>query len=441
MVTREHGRGSPLMDLGWPASTAEVERIQRERKRLAVERARQAPFYQGRLEGIDLDRLDDPAVWNRIPILTKDELRAIPPQRFHEVFCIQPRGKVVEYWRSGGATGRPLFYPRSAADMEFGLLAFRRAWPLIGATEEDCVHISFPLGIHPVGHLFARAAEDLGLATMWCGAGTNTPSEMQLELIDQLQPTIWAGMASYGLHLANLAEAKGFDLTNSSVKKLVVAAEPLSPVKRQKLERMWGAEVFDHFGMTEGSWIAGESGLHDGLYVWADLFYLEVLDETSGLPVPEGEVGALVVTPLWNNTVTPFLRWNSGDLVSVRRRGQAQGPWSVFPVMRHSRRTVGFFKVRGVNINHSDLEDVLFADADLTDFRAEVHSSDAGLDVLHILLETRRGTRVEPVRQRIAEAVKHTFQVTPEITFLELGSIARDFEANVKAPRFLDKRG
>ena len=71
-----------------------------------------------------------------------------------------------------------------------------------------------------MAHLYARAAINLGIGTVWCGAGTNTASETQLELIDQLQPTLWIGMASYGLHLANLAEAKGFDLKASSVKKI-----------------------------------------------------------------------------------------------------------------------------------------------------------------------------------------------------------------------------
>ncbi len=385
---------------------------------------------------LDLERLDEPEVWRRIPLLTKEELREIPPQRFHEEFCIQPRTRVVEYWRSGGATGRPLFYPRSAEDMVHGLLAFERAWALIGATADDCAHISFPLGVHPVAHLYARAAINHGIGTIWCGAGTNTPSEVQLELIDQLKPTVWLGMASYGLHLANLAEVKGFDLRNSSVRKIIVAAEPLSPVKRGKLERAWGAEVFDHFGMTEGAFVAGEGVGHHGLHVWADLFYLEVVDEKTGEPVPEGEVGSLVVTPLWNNAMTPFLRWSSGDLVSFSSAGAGEGPWSVFPMLRHARRTVGFFKVRGVNINHSDLEDAMFRDPEVVDFRAEVYNSVSGNDVLHLHVEKRSGASEGTVNM-----IKKTFQVTPEVTLLERGAIAREFEANIKAPRFVDKRG
>jgi phenylacetate-CoA ligase len=418
------------VDLSWPASVSHLERIQRERMQIALERARQSPFLKKR---IPAGNAQD--IWRRIPLLTKEELRAIPPERFHDEFCIQPRTRVVEYWRSGGATGRPLFYPRSAEDMVHGLLAFERAWALIGATPDDCAHISFPLGVHPVAHLYARSAINHGIGTIWCGAGTNTPSEVQLELIDQLKPTVWLGMASYGLHLANLAEAKDFDLKNSTVKKIIVAAEPLSPVKRKKLEDAWGAEVFDHFGMTEAAFVAGEGVGHHGLHVWADQFYVEVVDEKTGDPVPEGEVGSLVVTPLWNNTMTPFLRWCSGDLVSLASKGEGQHPWSIFPMLKHARRTLGFFKVRGVNINHADLEDALFRDPEVVDFRAEV-LNDGDNDLLHLFIESRSS-----IEARIADAVRKAFQVNPRITLLPRGTIAREFEAAVKPPRFVDKRG
>ena len=384
---------------------------------------------------IDLERLDDPEVWRKIPILTKEDLRQIPPERFHDEFCIQPRTRVVEYWRSGGATGRPLFYPRSAEDMRHNMLIFERAWALIGATAEDCAHISFPLGVHPVAHLYARAAINLGIGTVWCGAGTNTPSETQLELIDHLKPSVWIGMASYGLHLANLAEAKGFNLKDSSVKKIIVAAEPLSPVKREKLERAWGAEVFDHFGMTEGALVSGEALGHHGLHAFADMYFLEVIDEKTGAPVADGEVGSLIVTPLWSNSMTPFLRWSSGDLVRLSSQGAGEGPWSVYPVMRHARRTVGFFKVRGVNINHSDLEDTMFRDPEVVDFRAELLNEGSN-DVLHLHVEMRA-----QAEERVIDVIKKTFQVTPRVTLLERGTIAREFEANIKAPRFVDRRG
>jgi phenylacetate-CoA ligase len=107
----------------------------------------------------------------------------------------------------------------------------------------------------------------------------------------------------------------------------------------------------------------------------------------------------------------------------------------VFPVMRHARRTVGFFKVRGVNINHAELEDAMFSDPAVVDFRAEVYNA-GGNDALHLHVETRSGGTGP-----IVDMMRRTFQITPEITLLPRGTIAKDFEANVKAPRFVDKRG
>ena len=429
------------MKLAWPSSRAEIASIQSARKRRAVELAMRAPFFRERLKGINLDRLDEPEEWTKIPLLTKDQLRQIPSGQFHEQFCVAPQRDVVEYWRSGGVTGKPLFYPRSFEDMEYSIMCFARAFDVVGATPDDMVHISFPLGIHPVAHLYARAAEGLGIGTIWCGSGSNTPSLTQLELIRDLKPTIWAGMGSYGLHLANLAEAQGFDLSKSSVKQIIVAAEPLSPAKRQKLERSWGAEVSDQFGMTEGALISVQSPKRDGLHVWSDLFFCEVVDEVTGLPVPEGEVGTLAMTALYNNNVTPFLRWNSGDLVSIKSAGHGDGPWSMFPVMQHARRTVGFFKVRGVNINHNELEDLLFYNQSVQDFKAEVHASESGNDILRLLIEPRRDINENALRGEVDATVRKTFEVTPEIVFLERGTLGKEFEASIKAARFVDKRG
>ena len=104
-------------------------------------------------------------------------------------------------------------------------------------------------------------------------------------------------------------------------------------------------------------------------------------------------------------------------------------------MLRHARRTVGFFKVRGVNINHADLEDALFREPDVVDFRAEVYES-SGNDVLHLHVEMRTQDKAT-----VENAIKKTFQVSPQVTLLPRGSIAKDFEAAIKAPRFVDRRG
>ncbi len=432
------------MPLELPSSRAQIAALQSERKRVALAQAKRAPFYRGKLEHVNVDRLDDPEEWGRIPILDKEMLRALSDREFYESFCVSAPDGIAEFWRSGGATGKPLFYPRSPTDLRYGVLSFARAFDCIGCGAGARVHNSFPLGIHPVGHVFARAAQSRGIAVNWAGAGTTTPSQLQLELVQRLRPTVWMGMSSYGLHLANLAEAAGVDLAASAVDTVICSAEPLSDAKREKLARAWGARVCDTFGMTEAGMMGAEDAALDGgnrggFRIWSDMYCVEVVHPETHAPVAEGEVGALVVTPLWTNTVTPFLRWLSGDLVTLRDADDGHGPFSVFPLVKHAHRTTGFFKVRGVNVGHAEFEDFMFRVPEVSDFKCEAVAT-GGLDRLRVSIEVKRSAEPGTVAAALADAVKRTFEVTPEVVLLEAGTLAREFETSVKAPRFADRR-
>lgn len=427
--------------LGLPESRREIDAIHRSRKRLAVERARQSRFLAKRVAGIDPEKLDDPHEWTKIPVLTKDELRRLSTEEFYRDFCIAGFDRAVEFWRSGGATGKPLFYPRSTEDMRYMLgVAFRRIWPCIGATARDVLHVSFPMGIHPVGQLAARSAEMEGIATVWAGAGTTTPSEVQLDLILSLKPSIVAAMPSYALHLSNMAETRGIDLAAAGVKKLLVSAEPLTEGKRAKLARSWGATVYNSFGMTEGAMTAVERDGLGRMVAWTDLFFLEVIDSARGEPVGPGETGCLVMTPIWSNTITPFLRWLTGDIVRMYPQTPGADPLSIFPILEHALRTEGFFKIRGININHGDLEDLMFGQAVVQDFKGEAVTAAGGQDRLRLLVELRHGAEPAAAIRALTEAVKARFEQTCEVEILTPGTLARDFEQSVKAPRFVDKR-
>ena len=427
--------------LGLPKSAGDIEAIQQSRKALAVERAKQSKFLGKRVSGIDTRKLDDPEEWSKIPVLTKDELRKLSTDEFYGDFCIAGFDRAVEFWRSGGVTGKPLFYPRSAHDLRYMLgVSFRRIWPCIGAGLGDVVHVAFPMGIHPVGQLTPRSAEMEGLATVWAGSGTTTPSDIQLELILSLKPSIVAAMPSYALHLANLAEARGIDLASSSVTKVLVSAEPLADAKRAKLARSWGATVYNSFGMTEGAMTSVERHGLGAMVAWTDLFLLEVIDTATGKPVPAGETGALVMTPLWSNTITPFLRWLTGDLVRMQPQQPSNDPFSVFPILEHALRTEGFFKVRGVNINHGDLEDFMFAQAAIQDFKGEAVTTADGQDRLLLFIEVRRGADATSVVEDLINALKRKFEQSCAVEILETGTLAREFEQSVKAPRFIDRR-
>ena len=421
-----------------PSSRQEIRRIQSLRKRAAVEQALRSPFWQKRIpKNIAMERLDNPDVWRSIPILDKDTLRALTDAEFYGEFCVSGHDGMAEYWRSGGVTGQPLFYPRSFRDIEYGLEAFARTFDCAGAKPGDRAHVSFPMGIHPVGQIFARCAGSRGITVNWAGAGTSTPSALQIELIRRLKPTIWLGMSSYALHLANLAEARGLELR---IDKLMTSAEPVSLAKRAKIERSWSAKLTDTFGMTEAGMMGAEDRPGEGFRIWTDMYHIEVLDPKTLEPAREGEIGTLVVTALWANNITPFLRWSSGDLVTYSEADDGEGPFSVFPRIKHAHRTAGFFKIRGVNLGHQDLEDFMFRHLEIGDFRAEA-VNEGGNDILRVLIETKKGVDSAAVSRALAEGIKHTFELAPQIVVLEIGTLAREFETNVKAARFIDRRG
>jgi phenylacetate-CoA ligase len=426
-----------LADL--PKTRGEIERIQSERKRHALTQARRATFYASKLEHINADRLDDPDEWRKIPVLDKETLRKLEDREFYEKFCIAPDDGIAEYWRSGGATGTPLFYPRSFCDIAAAMIGFARIYDCTNCGRGGRAHVSFPLGIHPVGQMLARAAATRGIAVNWAGSGTTTPSALQLELIDRLRPTIWMGMSSYGLHLANLAEARGLDLAARSIETVLCSAEPLSEAKREKLARQWGAQVRDTFGMTEAGMMGAEDKAGRGFRIWTDMFLVEVLDPDSYAPVEEGNVGCLVVTPLWTNNVTPFLRWSSGDLVTWQRGDDDTGPFSVFPLIKHAHRTSGFFKIRGINVNHSEFEDFIFSNLDISDFKAEL-VTERDLEAMVLSIEVRRGLDAAILVEALTSAVRNQFELTPRIVVVETGTLAKEFETSVKMPRFSDRR-
>jgi phenylacetate-CoA ligase len=421
-----------------PKSRAEIRDIQSRLKRAAVERAMLSPFWKNRLPALNLNKLDDE--WRRIPILDKDTLRALTTEQFYQEFCLAQHDGISEFWRSGGVTGKPLFYPRSFKDMEVGLESFARTYDCAGAGKGDRAHVSFPLGIHPVGQVFGRCAASRGITVNWAGSGTSTPSALQLDLIQALRPSVWLGMSSYALHLANLAEAREIDLTRSSVKRIMTSAEPVSQAKRDKIERTWGAKLTDTFGMTEAGMMGAEDKPGLGFRIWSDLYFCEVLDPKSFEPVKEGEVGTLVVTALRTNNVTPFLRWSSGDLVTWSEADDGEGLFSVFPRLKHAHRTTGFFKVRGVNLGHQDLEDFLFRYQAIGDFRAEA-LNEGDNDILRLSVELKKGVDQDALLKSIAEKFRNSFEFAPQIVVLETGTLAKEFEANIKAARFVDRRG
>ena len=429
------------MLLQLPRSRKEILKIQSERKKVAFDRAKQAKWYWGKLDHIDRNRLDCPEVWQKIPIVDKSVLRQLTHREFIDQFCIAPREDIAEYWRSGGTTGTPVFYPRTFRDVEYGLITWGRSFPAMNIGPGDLCHISFPIGVHPAGQIWARSAHLFGVGMAWVGSGNSVPSGQQLDLIQVLEPTVLIAMPSFALHLANLAAERNIDLINSSVSKIICSAEPLSDAKRAKLARTWGAEVFNVFGMSEAGLMGAEGSAHDGMHIWSDMFFIEVVDPDTGESLSPGTEGHLCQTPLWTGHATPFLRWNAGDIVRYEEMGKSAGQFAdLFPMIQHANRTTGFFKIRGVNVNHAEFEDFIFGTESINDFQAVLVTDDDGLETLLVRYEVRPGEDDNTVSVSLIQRIKRHFEITPRVEALAVGTLARDFESSIKAPRFVDER-
>ena len=138
--------------------------------------------------------------------------------------------------------------------------------------------------------------------------------------------------------------------------------------------------------------------------------------------------------------MTPFLRWETGDYVSVIEHGKTDGPLSVYPMIRHAARTSGFFKVRGVNINHADLEDFMNRRLDISDFKVEVAETET-LDTITISIELTKNTRADKTIDSLREDIRRVFEVSAQVIEIDPGTLEREFLAQVKQQRFIDNRG
>ena len=130
------------LGLQLPKSKDEIALIQSERKKIAFARAQKANFYQGKLDHIDPERLDEAEEWAKIPIIDKETLRNLGVDNFADLFCIAEQKDIAEYWRSGGFTGVPLYYPRTYTDMYYSFIQLCRCWTVSGLNEDDICHQS-----------------------------------------------------------------------------------------------------------------------------------------------------------------------------------------------------------------------------------------------------------------------------------------------------------
>ena len=368
-----------------------------------------------------LDTLDDFA---KLPFTTKAELTA--DQAAHAPYGTNLTFGIEHYSRlhqtSGTSTGQPLRWLDTAESWEWILGCWRAYFALMGLKPGD--RLFFPFSFGPfLG--FWSAFDAAARSGFLCVPGGGMSSQARLKCLLEHRCTVLFATPTYALHLGEVAQKEGIDTVGSSVRAVVVAGEPGGniPATRERIEAVWGARCFDHYGMTEMGPVAVEADDGPGhMYLLEREYRAEVIEPDTGAAVPEGSVGELVLTNL-GRTGSPLIRYRTGDLVRT-----ATG---VDPTGRVWRRLEGgilgraddMIHVRGNNLYPSAIEAIVRRFPEVAEYRLHVDQRNALAD-LRLEVEPTTGDGLA-LADAIGRAVRAELLFRVEVTTAPPGSLPR----------------
>ena len=393
-----------------------------------LERARtRVPFYRHRLPERPLDSLEQVA---DLPFTTKDDLRDNYP---FDLFAV-PRQEVVRVHMSSGTTGRPVVTGYTRGDLELWGECMERVLRAGGVSPTDVLQNAYGYGLFTGGMGFHMGAERVGCLVVPTSSGV---TQRQVMLMRDLGTTVLACTPSYALVLAE-AVAKEDAREELSLRVGFFGAEPWSEGMRRQLTRGLDLEPFDLYGLTElgGPGVGVECSVHDGLHVFEDHFYAEVVDPETGRPVPAGEEGELVLTSLLREA-SPVIRYRTRDrTILVDDPCRCGSPFR--RMLRVRGRTDDMLIVRGENVFPSQLEAILLDVEGLTrNYHLVVDRQAARLDTLEVLIEAVEGADHELLGELAQRQVRETIGLSVQVKVLPPGSLAR---SEGKAKRIVDLR-
>jgi phenylacetate-CoA ligase len=379
----------------------------------------------------DLRDLSDLA---RFPLLNKADLRDHYP---FGLFAV-PRDQVVRIHASSGTTGRPTVvgYTQQDIDTWAGLVA--RSIYAAGGRPGDLVHIAYGYGLFTGGLGAHYGAERLGCSVVPLSGGQ---TERQVQLILDFRPDLIMVTPSYLLTIAEEFARRGLDARDCSLRLGILGAEPWSEPMRREIEARLGLEALDIYGLSEvmGPGVASECAeTKDGLCLWEDHFYPEIIDPQSGVVLPDGEEGELVLTSLTKQAL-PVIRYRTRD----RTRLLPPTARSMRRLERISARTDDMLIIRGVNVYPTQIEELIldqhrFAPNYLLEIARDGHR-----DVLTVHVEwlpegdSQREAR-EAAARDLARHVKSSVGITVRVEVVDCGALER---STGKARRVIDRRG
>ena len=409
----------------------QIERLRRT-IRLVYDRV---PHYREKFEAAgvhpdDLRRLSDIEAF---PFTTKDDLQENYP---FGLFAV-PIEDIVHLHASSGTTGKSTVVGYTRSDIETWALLIARSLRAAGCRATDKIHIAYGYGLFTGGLGFHYGGECLGATVIPAGGGF---TERQVQLIDDLRPDIIAVTPSYMLAIADEFERQGLDPAECSLRIGIFGAEPWSESIRGEIERRMKLDALDHYGLSEavGPGVAQEClETKDGLTIWEDHFYPEIIDPETGKVLPDGEKGELVFTSLTKEAF-PVIRYRTRDLTRLL-------PGTARPSMRRMEKVTGrsddMIILRGVNVFPTQIEEVLLA----TDwcgghFIIEL-TREGRMDEMTVLAEARHehwdGQGLVVHAEKVMAFIKNTIGITAEVRVVAPDTLERSLG---KAKRVYDKR-
>jgi phenylacetate-CoA ligase len=405
------------------APRAELQKLQLERLRWSLEHAyRNVARYRQKFDAAgakpeDCRSLADLA---RFPFTTKADLRETYP---FGMFAV-PMDRIVRIHASSGTTGKPTVVGYTAKDIDTWSHVMARSMRAAGARPGDKVHIAYGYGLFTGGLGAHYGAERLGLAVIPLGGGM---TERQVQLIADFKPEIIMVTPSYMLAIADEMERQGFSPKASSLRVGIFGAEPWTNELRAKIEQRVSLQAMDLYGLSEviGPGVAQECAeTRDGLTIWEDHFYPEIIDPATGQILPDGEKGELVLTSLTKEAL-PIIRYRTRDLTRLLP-GTAR-------TMRRMEKITGrsddMLIIRGVNVFPSQIEELLMKQPGLSPHYVLELTKDGPLDHMTVIVEG------DPAAcAGLQHGIKSYIGISADV---RIGAVERSIG---KAKRVIDKR-
>jgi phenylacetate-CoA ligase len=415
------------------ASIDELRQVQLQRLRHTVRWAYdQVGHYRSAMDAAGvhpehIQSLDDLA---RVPFTTKDDLRNQYP---FGMFAV-PREKVVRVHASSGTTGKPTVVGYTRRDIDTWSDVVARSLRAAGTRPGDVVHVAYGYGLFTGGLGAHYGAERLGCTVVPVGGGN---TDRQVTLIQDFRPTTILVTPSYMLALADAFERAGIDPRRTSLRIGIFGAEPWTEAMRREIEARFDLHAVDIYGLSEviGPGVSNEFvQTKDGLHVWEDHFYPEIVDPQTGQVLPDGELGELVFTSLTKEAL-PVLRYRTRDLTRLW-----PGTMRSFRRMeRVTGRSDDMLIIRGVNVFPSQVEEMLLEHPELAPhYQLEVRR-EGRLDHLTVRCERRSSSagRSETLAEWMGGRIRAVVGLNAEVQVVEPGQLER---SGGKARRVFDRR-